>query len=359
MAVYIGYLLLAGLQIPLFKEKNGINDNCFNKNAYLSLCCIELIILVGIRGYTIGADTEVYLAALNHYSGLSLSEVLTAKLVWPFDFEWGYFTLTKLCSWANLGNTSFLFIIAIIIYIPLFKTIKKYSLIPYVSILCYFALGMFTYSLGIFRQMIAISIVLCGWNYIVERKLWKYIIVVGIAMLFHTTAIIAIVLYILYGINWERITWLLLGIEIFLLLFGRTAVGIALKLLPKYIGFVGGKYDQQGGSYIMLILLNVILFVSVFYMKKNNAQERMTICALILAVCCQAIGYSMAIFGRIVPYFSIYIMFAIPNIIVNIDNRWRIQATTIIILFLFALTYLEFDGNKYVTPYYTFFQSIR
>lgn len=358
MAVYIGYLLLCGLQIPLFKRKNNEGDYSFNKKAYLSTCCIELIVLAGIRGYTVGADTAVYLAALDHYSDVSLSEVLTAKLVWPFDFEWGYFTLTKLFSWMGVGKTFFLFIIAFIIYVPVFKTINKHSPFPYISILCYFAFGMFSYSLGIFRQMIAISIVFCGWNYIVERKLWKYIIIVGIAMLFHTTAILAIALYALYGVNWEHITWFLLGIEIFLLLFGRVVIEIALKLFPQYVGYVGGNYDQQGGSYVMLIFLNVILFASVSFRKKNDTQERMTICALILAICCQAIGYSMAIFGRIVPYFSIYIIFAIPNILISIDNRRRIQVTTIVTLFLFTLIYLEFSKNEYVTPYYTFFQNI-
>ncbi|MBE6570785.1 MAG: EpsG family protein [Ruminococcaceae bacterium] len=357
MAAYIGYLLLAGLQIPLFRSKNNIENNHFNKKAYLRLCCLELIILAGVRGYTIGADTAVYLDALDYYNGLSLREVFTAELVWMFDFEWGYFTLTKLCAWAKMGKTVFLFVIAIIIYVPIFVSIKKYSAIPYISILCYFAFGMFSYSLGIFRQMIAISILLCGWNYIVERKFWRYAALVGVATLFHTTAVLAILLYALYGIKWERVIWFVLGLEFVLLLYGRNIIDLIIYLFPQYAGYIGSEFDLQGGSYAMLILLNIILFTSAHFSDKDNTQERMTICALTLAVLLQTIGYSMGIFGRVVPYFSIYTMFAIPNIVEKSNEKWKNLVTLTMVLILFALVYLQFNDNEYVTPYYTIFRN--
>lgn len=359
MAIYICYLLLAGIQVPFFYyTEKTLNSRRFDAKKYLTLCCAELVLLAGIRGYTIGADTERYLRAIDYYSNFSGLELLRAKLVWPFDFEIGYFTLTKLSILLGLGKTGFLFVVALLTYIPVFSAIKKYSPMPYLSILCYFAFGMFVYSLGLFRQMIAISIVLCGWEYVQQRRLIRYMLTVCLAMSFHTTAVVAMLIYILYGIKWERVIWSLVGVECALVVLGRPIVLLAIRLLPQYAGYVGGKYDLQGGSYSMLLFLNIALFASVMYRNKRSQKDSMVICALVLAVCMQAVGYSMAIFGRIVPYFSIYIIFAIPNVIcgMNHENRKVVSVATVLILLL--LTFLQFDGNQYVTPYYTVFNEI-
>ena len=357
MSVYVGYLLLAGLQIPLFKKKDKLGQTYFNKKSYLILCCLELIVLAGIRGYTVGADTAVYLDAIDYYGKLPVSKLFPAKLVPPFDFEKGYFLLTKICVFLNFNKTVFLFVIATIIYVPIFMVINKYSKMPYISILCYFAFGMFSYSLGIFRQMIAISILLCGIRYVVERKFLKYALLVVLAMLFHMTAILGITIYFLYGIKWKRVIWALLGIEVIAIVFGRKFIELAFSLFPEYAGYASGLNEQQGGSYLMLILLNLILFASVFFRKKDEPYENLTICALIIAVCLQALGYSLVIFGRVVPYFSIFLIFAIPNIICNIGKKWRVPLSIMAMLCLAVFIYIQFNGNEYVTPYYTFFNA--
>lgn len=358
MAAYLGYLILAGVQALFFYRRDNMGKKQFDARAYLFLSCIEIILLSGLRGYTVGADTVVYLDALRHYKTLPLWEIPLAPLVYPFDFEVGYFALTKLCAFLGMNESVFLLVIAIATYIPVYKTIKIRSTIPYLSILCYFAFGMFSYSLGVFRQMIAISILLCGWRYIRERKPVKYLIVVGIAMTFHLTAVIALFLYVLYHIKWKNVIVFVLPAELVLLVSGRPLVILATKIFPQYTHYLGGKYDLQGGSYLMLLLLNVVLLVCIILEKKGKFSDDVTMCALILSVLFQAVGYSMALFGRIVPYFSIYLIFAIPNIVYGMGKHWRKPVGILIIMVLFSLTYWLMNGNQYVTPYYLFFQDI-
>lgn len=357
MAAYICYLILVGLQVPLFVKSDQLGKQYFFVKKYLTLCCIELIVLAGLRGYTIGADTATYLAAIDYYDDFSFQELIHAELVYPFDFEFGYFLLTKLSIILGLGKTGFLFLIAILVYIPVFLTIKNHSPMPYISIVCYFAFGFFTYSLGIFRQMLAISILLLGWNYVEERRLGRYLLLVFLATSMHSTAIIGILFYILYGMKWERFVPWLVPTEVVLFLFGRMIVLLVIRLLPKYAGFIGGTYDLQGGSYLMLFFLNLILFASILTKSGENDQnERMTITALICAVCLQCVGYSMTIVGRSVSYFSIYMMLAIPNIVCNIGDKRKHLWGFWVLIVLFAFVYSHFDGNKFVVPYYTVFQ---
>ena len=225
---------------------------------------------------------------------------------------------------------------------------------PYISILCYFAFSLFSYSLGVFRQMIAISILLCGLKYIVERKFFKYALLVALAMSFHITALLGMFLYVLYSVKWKRIIWALLGVEAFCIAFGKKIMELAFSLFPDYAGYANELNDQQGGSYLMLILLNVVLFASIFFRKKDDAYENLTICALVLAVCLQALGYSLEIFGRTVPYFSVFLLFAIPNIICNMGKKWRVPLSLVAILGLSVFIFMQFYGNEYITPYYTF-----
>lgn len=361
MVAYFGYLVLAGIQIPLFYKKDHLKRRYFNNQGYLRLCCIELICLASIRGYTVGADlSQYYLKAIDYYGRLPVSELLTAELVWPFDFEIGYFALTKLSVLLGLGKTGFLFVVAILIYIPLFRTIKKYSPMPYISILCYFAFGFFSYSLGILRQMIASSILFCGWSYIEDRRFFKYLLTVAIAMTFHTTAIVGILLYFLYGVNWRKVIGWIIPLEIVLLLFGRVFALAIVKIFPVYAGYVGSRYDTQGGTYLMLILLNVVLMACVLLRgKEKKSCESVTICALILAICVQCVGYSMNVLGRATRHFSVYLIFAIPYVLCNLKKkigyRWTFVVTSLVVICLFVLSYLEFNGNKYIVPYYTIF----
>ena len=137
---------------------------------YCALICIEMIFFTGFRALDVGVDNGTYLAALEYYKGLTFKEIFTAKLVYPFDFEFGYFFLVKLCAFLNFNDTAFLLLISIIIYVPLFSFIYKNSHNPLISIIVYFTFGFFGYSIGLFRQMIAMSICLLAVSYLKEKR---------------------------------------------------------------------------------------------------------------------------------------------------------------------------------------------
>ena len=105
----------------------------------------------------------------------------------------------------------------------------------------------------------------------------------------------------------------------------------------------------------MLLLLNVVLIASILFRNRENSRDDMAICALVLAICVQAVGYAMGIFGRMVPYFSMYLLFAIPNAVHGVKKEFRPWCVVAAVACLCVLVYMEFHGNQYVTPYYTIF----
>lgn len=361
MTVYFIYLALISFQWWGIKHLsvNGITveeQSRKRRKYFLIIACVELIILAGIRGYSVGADTSVYLSALEYYKALPKDEILRAELVYPYDFETGYFFLTKLCAWLGFSKTAFLFLIAVIIYIPMFVAIYKQSLNPYLSILTYFSFSLFAYSLGIFRQMIALAIVVCGIEYVKNRNFFKYLLLVCIAMTFHSTAILSLAIYFLYPLKWNMNALVLFVISGIALFFGPYIVELMILLMPKYKGYIDGEW-QSGGSYLMLILF-VAIFVLIYVENKKQsptATNKLAFDALALTILVQSIGYSLNIFGRAIGFFSVYLLFLIPNYVELVVGKWRILVTLGVVLCLFAITFNNLKGSLSYIDYTIFF----
>lgn len=382
--MYIVYLVLAGVQ-AWYATKKGWMADTKGKGRYLALCCAELILLVALRGRGVGSDTATYLDALAYYSSLPKSEVLFAGLIKPFDFEVAYFGLTKICALINMPPQVFLALIAAVIYVPVFMCIHRYSKLPYISILAYFAIGQFAYSLGFFRQLMAFSIVLCGLTYLEKRKLWKFLPFVLIAATFHRSALFMVVLYVAYAIPFQKYVKWLIPAELACLLLGRPISLAIVAVLPRYAAYIGGRYDVQGGTYLMLLLLTVLLLVLMYLHRRGFTDSRLLITALTLAVFVQAVGYSMAVLGRAVLYFSFFAIFAFSEIVFVMMTRTDLYATVrndlvsaggwcvkfakkhnltlqkvvlvLAVVGLFGLFLFSLLGNKYIFPYTFWFMN--
>lgn len=353
MIAYFIYLFVISIQwVFIFVTQGSITNRC--KKNFLILACIELVVLAGIRGYGVGADTEIYLSALDYYSSLTKAEALFAKLVWPYDFEIGYFLLTKICAWLGTDKTVFLFLIAIITYVPIFTAMYKYSSDPYISILTYFAVGLFGYSLGIFRQMIAVSIVLCGIKFIENRKFWKYLLLVLFAMTFHKTALLALVLYFLYPIKWRTNAKLGFVGCIAAIVAGRPIILLIIRLFPSYLSYVGSKYDVTDTSYLMIVVW-LALWVGCCFLNKQQQQvtqvNKIAFDALSFALIVQVLGYHMGILGRVIGYLSIYCIFLMPNVLNIFDKKSRVVANMILVVVLFVMIVMQLNAERiqYVT----------
>lgn len=320
------------------------------------IVCIEMVLFAGFRSLDIGTDTGTYLKALNYYKNFSRDKILSAKLVYPFNFEIGYFFLTKLCAYLNFSSTMFLLLIATVTYIPLFTFVYKFSKNPLISVLSYFAFGLFSYSVGLFRQMIALSICLCAVPCIKEKKLILYLLLCVFASLFHLSALIMIPFYFLGYLDLKkhkiRRYIFIIIIEAFCFIFARKIVLNILDFIPHYVGYIGGKYDIQGGTYLNLIFLNVMLFLGVFaVVPRVDKDDTIFVKGMIVACIIQSCSYALGIMGRLVCYYSIYEMFLIPLVAENIVKEKSIVKITAAIMLL-VLIIINLKNDMFMQNYH-------
>ena len=112
----------------------------------------------------------------------------------------------------------------------------------------------------------------------------------------------------------------------------------------------------------MLILLTAVLVMGLIADSRKNVPSRpnrLLLNAMVMAVWLQAISYSMEVAGRLVIYYSMFMIFLIPQLIESFfkgKDRWI--AMLLVGLCFLLLACLNLHGNGYVSPYYFFWQSI-
>ena len=145
-----------------------------------------LVFQVGLRWQT-GTDWESYLL---HFEEITnISDVFLT--VTGFEQGYSFFVLIIKSIWNSY--TAFLLAHAIIYYALVFSAFKKFSPYLFISILVFYATNMGV--LGANRQLIALGICLYALRYVVDRNVIKFFLLIGLAFLFHSTAIMFIVYY--------------------------------------------------------------------------------------------------------------------------------------------------------------------
>lgn len=356
MAAYIAYIIL------VFFEKLIIDTGKSTKRKviFLTLTCLELIILTGLRGYRVGADTGAYLEHLEKLKGIKLSEVFNFKRIKP-QFETGYEIFVRFCALFGCNKTVFLFIVSTLIYVPFFIFLKD---VPYpeLGILCYFAIGAFSYSLGIFRQMIAVSLCLLSVKYILNKKVLKFLIIWALAFLFHKTAALWIVTYFAFWAikDKKKFVYISIIISIVLLPLGRVMVSFITKILPSYSHYIGSEKDVTGGTYLRYVLFLIILFIGwvcKYFDEIDTPLEQFAVFSFCIGIIVLSASYSFVLMGRVVIYYSISLSVIIPHFIQKcFEGKERFVVALLTFGVLFILTFLNFNGNTYVCPFKFFWE---
>lgn len=220
----------------------------------IALGCVMLILFAGMRSDEVGTDTAIYV--YQHSQIDSFASVLSGSM------EVGYNLLSWLATKVSDSYASLLLLIAAVV-VPLYVTtivrlVKRYE----TGIYLFIVLGFYTFAFNGARQAIAAAI--CFWSirFLLDRRFVPYAAAIGLAMLFHKTALVALPLYLLAAPR-LRISRLagLAAASALILVFLRVFVGLAADLLDDR--FASYAEEGEGGGGVMgtfLLSQGVVLF---------------------------------------------------------------------------------------------------
>lgn len=293
--------------------------------------------------------------------------------------ELGYRYLNKLIINIPFLNVYWLFgITSAMIIFPFGYYIKKHVKEEYLflSLFLFIGTGVFFASLNLVRQYVAIVILMLGFDYLENNQYIKFLIVIVVASLFHTSAFIMIPFMILYILFKDKSTnniynKILICLYIFSLIFIfidlRQLLNIFSFLLPeRWVWYLESDYlnSRNYSSVVKQLVPNLILVF--LYLNRNkfadNKNAYLHYLLLFVNVILTNCFYGIMVLVRLSNYFDISLIFVLPvicEIIKDNKNLSRLGYLSIIGYYtlLTIVTIFLMNGHG-VIPYNTIFSLI-
>lgn len=361
MLLYIGLafsvfiLLLLGLRPDSVEAASCWPDKPYGKVArtnkqVVSMLTIAMFIvfwvLTAFRSAQIGNDTNTYIYYFNIYSK-GIDRLRT--------FEIGYQYLNYFIGKFTTDPHAFLIIIATIMYGGVVVYIYKNSKNTAIS-LCLFFCYFFSMFTSIFRQGIAMIIVLYGYHLLKEGKKIPAALLFLLATTFHTTAVVSFLLFLNADILKKKRFVFGLTVLCGILSSGGILNTIVNTVLPRYAHYFESRYASTGWlavSYSLIIYAIWYLLISKS-VDENDKQDRIVATNFTFLLIFAAFGFSVNLFTRAGEYFLLIAIVEIPNMLYRgkIKNfrLWLFGLCTFLIV-MFIVTLIYRPGWNHLYPY--------
>lgn len=365
MAVYlIGFtvsLILIGMTE---KKKTGV---------FIAASAIALLIpclIAGLRAQTIGTDVMVYVKPLTQAAIIAddLRDYfnsywyLSWRNLYAMEYDIGFSLLVYVVAQLTDSLGAVLFAIQAFmilpIYIALARTRKQFPV--WLGMLVYYFLY-FNCTLNMMRQWIAMGFLLLAFQLLTEKKLWLTLLLTAVACLFHSTAVIALPLYLIY--------WLLNSLHGKQLVHNNLQIGApmlavvglnliavaALFCLPVFVKILSAVGLERFNSYLVgnklrLMTNQIILRVPFFLLlvlnwKDMTKQSKLTpffMCMLLFdTVAAQLLSVDEMAF-RIASYFSLYSILWLPRVC-TCHRQPLVRKLSMVFLALYCVFYWYYN----------------
>lgn len=236
------------------------------KSTYKTLCVLAFLPMtfVSVFRYEVGTDWPIY----NDYFYWIANG--TDKFTEPL------FNLLNKVIYTFTRDSWWLFAIcALFICFFMFKAFMDQSVNPAFSILIFVISGDYFNSQNQIRQALAMAIFLYAMKYVKERNAKKYFLFILIAVMIHTSAVVYIPVYFLYGlkVNARLLASIYAGTLVFLPIVNKGMIFIVSR--TKYNWYFQSGYNRND-FYLLGFLVTgfyLVLLLYYYYYGEKHRKE--------------------------------------------------------------------------------------
>jgi transmembrane protein EpsG len=266
------------------------------------------------------SDTPAYAEAFE-YMGAMGWKVYSDSGGFILKSEIGYVVLMWVISLISTNIQTIFIVTSFIIVGGYFRSIYKYSFIPWLSILLLLITN-YNMSMFVLRQFIAMVICYNLFDYIINRKMFRFLIGVIIAFSIHQTAFIFLPLYFIYPITLSRKFYVYLIITI--LVLGWLATVIYNYIGDTFVGYesyIDGSQEGTNGKGFWLLLVVYLLYIRCLGVQlKKEGVNKLLFLALSLGVVISFVGVGLVATSRLNMYYSGLLYLVIPNMLYQLKR---------------------------------------
>ena len=271
---------------------------------FLVLSVLPMIFLFVFRHKYVGGDTIGYVRFFqNGIRKYTFLDLINKDLM---RVETGYRIYVKIISLFTDNYTVFFLINAIVIFGTLLRFSLKYTKNPFVFFFMFMTLGTYQFVETGLRQALAMTICLWAVDFIKERKLFKFLLTVLLAYLFHKSAMIFLLLYPLCTIKKYR--WMIIAYAALTVIF---MLGFAnfQNIFNEWLGY-DYQIEETGNGGIFLAITMLVCAYSVFVMVgKGTDKENQT--AIIQMAFMAVVFWVLRLISRTAERISYYFIFGL------------------------------------------------
>ena len=355
MAIYLLNFISIPIYDILFKNK---------KRTIIFFVSLQMFLILALRNEMLGVDLNSYKEFFEYYKTMPLWDIIKGfrpigGSAHEYGVESGYVLFNWIIGKLGFDFHGFLVIYAALVILSVAVFMNRYCEDVAIGYAAFISVGGFVSLFGILRQSLALAVLLCAIPALVNRKFWKFAILVFVAGLFHQSILIAILIYPLSKIKANKIFYILmLAISMVLVVFTPLLYNrIIFPLLVRL-----GRYYYIGdfawnNMFAFMILLAVL--VMIFFKRRYDSDNAMQ-CGYIMTLPIQALAFYLPVFSRLAgSVFMNFLCILIPGTISSFNTKaQRIQAKTIAFCVLAAFYVYTLLTNYDIVPYVSMWGTI-
>lgn len=344
MLIYILILLLFIILMIRF----DVNHNMKGKRAAFIFEAIILILLFGLR-YRVGGDSLMYedewdiLPSLDELRRMDLFSQKAQPL---------FYLLVALLKEVGGNFVLFQIVHAIIVNTVFFSVINRYGDKKFTAVILYYLFMSLNSNTEILREALAVAVFLLSLKSFVSRKWVSYYLYCVVAIGFHISALMCLLLPLVYSISikpWKIKKLLLISLAFVVLsvvyvnylpslaslsLFSFLSMSNMYKL-EVYSALLGTS--NINGYIIRFLGIGIILFFA-YVMRKNGLSKPIYNFAINMTLVFQLVDLLIPIMGtRWGGYFSILYYMIIADVFYSFHHRRGVLKLITVFCFAFML----------------------
>jgi transmembrane protein EpsG len=360
--VYISTLFLAYYATRLGTRKNSDNNHlAVSLNRYTFSALFIIAFVSGFR-YEVGTDWITY--------SLFFDNIESGGVIYLFENlkDFGLILVTRTIIFLNGNAQIMFFLMAFLSWYYIFKS-TTYSLLPFL-IYFLFVDNYFFWSMNGVNQFAALGISMYAYIYISKRNIYRYVLFIMFASMFHLTALLLLPLFF---IPYKKINYSYVWLSLFIIsivfasnpVFGdviKKYFSIMISYIPLFKQYQHFVYDNKyfearglagtGLGYLYRILITIfIMYKGHEYTKKNPTMIPYFVMYYIGAILSNLLLSSIA-GTRFLHYFIILRSLLLAIIIKDMLTRRQYWLVAIIVLTYFILFIASiYNSNNWCYPY--------
>ena len=235
------------------RRLNLHNRSLTREKVFLMVAALAVFLVFALQSEDSNSDLVHYYYAFRRYSNYTLSDF---KLIKDSIKDPFYYVLGSMFAQLGISFHGWHLFIGFIYTLAIYLLVGRYSSNVYISFIVLITVGSFGFAMSGLRQTMAFAFLMFSFQYLENKKIIKFSLLVLMASLFHSTAIIFLLAYPLYRLKLRLRNLIILTIgAVIVILNGRL-------FLASFINFMGT--DELYSSYLdrerSLSIAGIIIF---------------------------------------------------------------------------------------------------